>query len=63
LAWLLPLLGFPVTIIGLIMGVAGFKSTKKGMAIAGLVLSMIGLAVTIINSVIGSYMGATGQLF
>jgi hypothetical protein len=63
LAFLLPFLGFPVSIVGLIMGVVGYKSSKKGFAIAGLILSMIGLVATIINSAIGAYQGATGQLF
>jgi len=61
-AWLFPLLGFPVTIVGLIMGVVGRKSINKKMAIAGLVLSMIGLAATIVNSSIGAYMGATAAI-
>jgi RNA polymerase subunit RPABC4/transcription elongation factor Spt4 len=60
IAWLLPLTGFPVTILGLIMGVLGYKSSKRGMAIAGLILSMVGLVATIINSAIGAYQGATG---
>jgi len=60
-AWFLPIAGFPVTIIGIITGVIGQKSSKKNMAIAGLVLSIFGLAATIVNSAIGAYQGATGQ--
>jgi hypothetical protein len=44
-----PLVALPVTIIGLITGVIGQKSTKKNMATAGLILSIIGLVVTIIK--------------
>lgn len=36
---------------------------KKGMAIAGIVCCAITLILTIINSVLGAYLGATGQLF
>ena len=61
IAWFIPLFGFPVTIIGLIFGVLGQKREKKGLAIAGMVLSIIGLVLTIINSAIGAYQGATGQ--
>jgi len=61
IAWFLPLLGFPVSIIGLIMGVIGQKSTKKNMATVGLVLSIICLVATIINASIGAYLGCTGQ--
>lgn len=39
------------------------KKPEKGIGIAGLVLSIIGLVICIINSVMGAYMGATGQLF
>jgi uncharacterized membrane protein YvbJ len=54
IAWLIPFLGFPVTILGLIMGIIGHKSTKKNMAIAGIILSIIGFIATIINSVVGA---------
>ena len=45
LAWLLPLLGYPVSIVGIIMGALGKKSEKKNIAIVGLVLSIIGYGV------------------
>jgi len=60
-AWLLPLLGLPVTIVGLVTGVVGRKSSNKKMATVGLILSMVGLIATIINVSIGFYMGATAQ--
>jgi len=59
-AWFLPLVGFPVSILGLLMGIVGRKSSIKKMAMAGLILSIIGLVATIINSAIGAYQGATG---
>lgn len=62
IAWILPLVGFPVTIVGLVMGVSGRKSEKKGMATAGMVLSIIALVACIINSALGAYLGVTGQL-
>mgnify|MGYP000037597210 CR=1 FL=1 len=31
LAWLLPLLGYPVSIVGIIMGALGKKSEKKNL--------------------------------
>ncbi len=61
-AWFIPLIGFPVTIVGLIMSVLGLKSQKKNMAIAGLVLCIIFLVVTIANAAIGAYIGATSAL-
>lgn len=61
IAWLIPLIGAPITIIGLIFGIKGLKSLKRGVAIAGIVLSSIGLFATIVNASIGAYQGATGQ--
>ena len=63
LLWLIPLLGFPGTIVGLIMGILGLQSTYRGKAIAGIVLCSICLLLTLINSIIGAYLGATGKLF
>lgn len=60
-AWYLPVIGYPVTIVGLVMGVMGMKSSRRGMAIAGVVLSALGLLITIINSALGVYMALTGQ--
>ena len=56
LAWLLPLLGYPVSIVGIVMGALGTKSEKRSMAIVGLVLSIIGLILTIGNSAYGVYL-------
>ncbi|MEI6532206.1 MAG: DUF4190 domain-containing protein [Candidatus Roizmanbacteria bacterium] len=61
IAWLLPILGLPITIVGLIFGIKGTKSLKHGIATAGIVLSIIGLVLTIANASIGAYMGATDQ--
>lgn len=56
LAWLLPLLGYPVSIVGIIMGALGKKSEKENIAIVGLVLSIIGLVLTLGNSACGVYL-------
>ena len=62
IAWLFPLAGLPVTIVGLVLSVNGMKA-QKAYAKAGLVLNIIGLVLTIINSAIGAFMGANGMLF
>jgi rubredoxin len=74
-AWLLPLLGLPVTIVGIVMGVLGLKYSKnsmavagftlpmKRMAVAGVVLSIVGVTAAIANSSLGAYQGfKKGQL-
>lgn len=54
-AWYIPLIGFPVTVCGIIFSSIGMKSqTNKGKAIAGLTLSIIFLVVTIVNSILGA---------
>lgn len=62
LAWIFPLVGFPVTIIGLVFGINSLKGKRRGMAITGIILCAIFLLATSINSIIGAYKGATGQL-
>ena len=62
LAWILPLIGAPVTITAIVLGIRGLKSEKSGMAIAGIVMGVTGLVLTVINAAIGAYLGATGRL-
>ena len=60
-AWCLPICGLPLAIAGIVCGVLGLKSENPGMAIAGLVMSGLGLIAGIVNGAIGAYLGATGQ--
>lgn len=53
IAWLLPIIGYPVTIVGLVLGIKSVKSEKRGMAIAGIVMSSIGLVLSLVNSILG----------
>lgn len=43
------IVGLPLAGIGLLFGLIGLKNPKKGLAIAGLVLSIVGCAVGIYN--------------
>ena len=60
LAWIIPIVGLPIGIIGLIMGILSVTKSGNGMAIAGIVLSIICLVLTIINASIGAYQGYHG---
>ncbi len=62
-AWLIPLLGFPISIVGLVLASLSLNKGQKGKAVVGLVLCILGLVATLINSVIGAYLGVTGQLY
>ena len=54
IAWIIPLIGYPITILGIIFSALGLNSKNKGKAIAGLILSIIFLILTFINSALGA---------
>lgn len=41
-------LGFPISVVGLILGVLGLKAENRGQAIAGIVLNSIGLGISLL---------------
>lgn len=54
-AWIIPLFGYPTTICGIVFSSKGLNSiSNKGKTIAGLVLSIIFLVLTLINSIAGA---------
>ena len=61
IAWCIPLLGYPVTIVGIILGCLGMKKGGKKLAIAGIILSAIFLIATIVNSVLGAAMALSSM--
>lgn len=56
IAWLLPLVGYPVTIVGIILGCLARKTEKNGFNLAGIILSIIALVLTLGNSCLGVIM-------
>ena len=52
ICWIIPLIGFPVNIGALILGGSSMGMPKKGMGIAGMVLSIIGLVLTYTSNTI-----------
>lgn len=63
LGFILPICGLPMSILGLIFGIISTTSSKRGLAIAGIVLSVTSLILATANVAIGAYLGYTGQLF
>ena len=54
-AWLLPIAGIPLSIVGLVQSNRGMRLLpQRGMAIAGLVLCIIALALASINAIAGA---------
>lgn len=62
ITWLIPLFGFPTSITGLILGIIGRKSENKGKATAGIIMSSVGLVLSLVNAALGVYLAATGKL-
>ena len=56
-AWFLPICGFPLGVVGLVLGYLGMKdASQKNLAIAGMVLSGIGILLACINGVAGIFL-------
>lgn len=55
-AWFIPLVGYPVTICGIIFCSKGIKSANKNLMVIGLILSIAGLIATLCNSILGVLM-------
>lgn len=56
-AWLLPVCGGPLALIGIILSALGLPSSQKTLAVIGLVLSLLGLLATIVNAAAGAVIG------
>ncbi len=59
LGWV-PILGWIIWVLGLILSFVGVFKTPKGMAIAGLVISLIGIILLL--TVFGALLGAASAL-
>lgn len=62
ICWVLPIAGFCVTIPGLWIAIRDLNGPKRSTT-AGLVMCGIGFALTLVNSAIGAYQGAHGQMW
>ena len=55
-------IGLICGILGLVFGILGLKSTKRGLAIAGIVTGTIGLFICLIMIVVGAIIGSSVSL-
>jgi len=51
--WCCPLIGLPVTLCGLVFGIRSLHGENTAMAIVAIVLSAIGLLLTVLNAIAG----------
>lgn len=57
IAWIIPLIGYPVTIVGIVFSAGGRKAINNRIkARVGLILSILGLIASLINSILGVLM-------
>jgi hypothetical protein len=60
--WLFPLLGLPISIWGLVVSIKAKSAGGGGKAIAGLVLSGIAIALSLLNAVLGAVLAVAKHL-
>ena len=60
-AWLLPLCGAPLTVMGLILALLARRSPYPHVVLAAVVLCLLGLAATIISAALGLQAALSGQ--
>jgi len=58
--WLIPLIGLPIAIVGLILTVKR-RASQPDKYTVSFVLLILALCLSVVNAGIGAYMGATGQ--
>lgn len=59
-AWIVPLVGVPVTTLALVFGISNRHSARRGQAIAGIVLACISIPLIIFSGYVG-YLDAMQQ--
>lgn len=57
IAWIIPIIGLPVGICGIVFSSLGLESSKRKKAIIGLTLSIIFTILALFNGVIGAVLG------
>lgn len=53
LGWLVPIIGLPITVVGIALGAVGIKNPRdRGFSIAGMVINIVFLTATIAKGII-----------
>lgn len=59
--WFFPVIGLPLALTGLLLGISGLNRRHKALAAAGITLSLISLIATVVNLSVGAYQGIKGE--
>ena len=63
IAWLIPLFGIICTIVGIVFSACGIRSNKRSFAIAGLMLNVFFLILSLINPFLRAYFNININIF
>lgn len=56
-AWFVPVIGLPITLVGVALGLWGRQGHRFRVAVVGLVLSGIGFLAALVNAFMGAVLG------
>ncbi len=56
-AWFLPIVGCPLSLVGIVLGIIGIKSPQRTLAIIGIALCSLGLLASLVNGAWGAWIG------
>jgi hypothetical protein len=62
IAWVLPLAGLPVTIVGFLAGKQAVRSPERTLGLIGMGLSLLGLLLSSGNGLVGGWMAASAAI-
>lgn len=61
IAWLIPLIGIPLSMLGLVLGGLGLQAANRKAAMLGMGLCVFTLLLGLINAVVGAYQSIQGD--
>ncbi len=61
-AWCVPIIGIPLQITGLVLGLKSRQAANRSSAIAGIWLASIGLVLSLANAALGAWMAISGRM-
>lgn len=60
--WCLPIVGLPMSITGMVLGIKNLQAANRSAAIAGIVLNAIGLVLSLVNAAFGAFLAVQGKI-
>ena len=54
-SWAVPYFGGPLALTGIVVGGIAYRSSRRNIALVGLILSSLGLLLAVLNALVGVY--------